>query len=113
MLAQQIFENNPNIKFGENLTNRSIANTKLEIDRQTDASGLHRGIFHIVNKPKRGGGSTIHNTPSFLVCCKHMETRMKLYNFTTNGDVGKMGTKGMFIFSQIFFLQKQMEKKSL
>jgi hypothetical protein len=42
-----------------------------------------------------------------------METRIKLYNITTNRDAGKMGTKGMFIFSQLFSLQKKMEKKSL
>jgi hypothetical protein len=72
-----------------------------------------RGIFHILNKPQTGGGGTIHNQALFLVCCKDGETRMQLYNVTTNGDVGKMGTNGMFIFSLIVFLQKKMEKKSL
>jgi hypothetical protein len=32
---------------------------------------------------------------------------MKLYSVATNRDAGKMGTKGMFIFSQLFFLQKK------
>jgi hypothetical protein len=31
-----------------------------------------------------------------------MEKRMKLYNVTTDRDVGKMGTTGMFIFQPNF-----------